>query len=70
MAKSKELKRVSCDTVGDLLDALAEIAKDPEIWDVLSASLETCENIVTGFKITEDTLSDKSKVFNFEFIEE
>lgn len=58
-----------CDTVGDLLDRLAEIAKDPELWDLMGATIEGAGSDFNGFRIVERTLSDKSKVLDFELIE-
>jgi len=60
---------VKCDTVGDLLDALAAIAADPALQSVLDASIESATDVFSGFRITETVLSDRSTVLNFEFTE-
>lgn len=65
--KNKIVLAHKCDTVGDLLDKLAEIAKDKNLWDVMGSAIESTSDVFTGFTITEATLSDKSKVLNFEF---
>ena len=57
-----------CDTVGELLDHLAEIAKDNQMASVLDSSIESYGEVFDGFKITKTTLSDKSTVLNFEFV--
>lgn len=63
---SKLLKWVEISTVGDLLDALAEVAKDPELSSALDASVESGADTFTKFKIVRRTLSDKSEVLDFE----
>lgn len=62
---------VKCNTVGDLLDELSKIAKDPETSDLMDASIDgpSCETF-TGFKIVRRTLSDKSEVLDFELFED
>jgi hypothetical protein len=62
---------VQCDTVGDLLDALAQIAKDSHTSDLLDASIDGPNGeIFNRFKIVRRTLSDNSEVLDFELIEE
>ncbi len=67
---TKILKTVKCCTVGDLLDALAEIARDPALQSVLDAQLEGEGSSFDGFRVVENTLSDKSKVLDFELFED
>lgn len=69
MAKPKLIVDFKCNTVGDLLDELSRIAEDPDLWDVMGSSLETTDKVLGGFRITQETLSDKSKVLNFELYE-
>ena len=69
MARIKTLQTFQVNTVGDLLDVLAEIAKNPTLSDVLDACIESdCGNTFDRFRITEETLSDKSKILNFELL--
>lgn len=60
---------IKCNTVGDLLDELSVIAKNPELWGVLDSSVESYDKVFFGFKITRQKLSDKSEILNFEFTE-
>ena len=58
---------VKCNTVGDLLDELARIAKDPNTSDLLDASIESANgDTFLGFRIVRRTLSDKSETLDFE----
>lgn len=58
-------------TVGDLLDELARIARDPEVSGVLDAAIESrTGDTFTSFRIVTRTLSDGSQVLDFEFMEE
>lgn len=61
--------KIQIDTVGDLLDALAKIAKDPLLSGLMDSAVESDSLIFTHFRIIEQTLSDKSKVLNFELTE-
>lgn len=62
---------VNCNTVGDLLDELSRIAKDPNTSDLMDASINGPNGeVFVGFKISRRTLSDKSEVLDFELIEE
>jgi hypothetical protein len=62
---------IKCNTVGDLLDELAKIAKDPNLWDVLDATIDgSSGDVFTGFRIVRRTLSDKSKALDFELFED
>lgn len=62
---------IKCNTVGDLLDELANLAKDPEYQDVMDASIDgSGGEVFTRFKITKRKLSDKSEVIDFELIED
>lgn len=71
MSKAKIEAIVKCNTVGDLLDELAKIAKDPNTSDLMDASIDgSGGETFTGFKITRRTLSDKSTVLDFELFEE
>ena len=74
MAKANTEKvevTVKCNTVGDLLDALAGIAKDHATSDLLDASIDgPGGEVFTGFKIVRRTLSDKSEVLDFELFED
>lgn len=66
----KVIASIAASTVGDLLDELARIAKDPALSDVLDAAIESDSPAAfIGFRIIEETLSDKSKVLNFELVE-
>ncbi len=63
--------RIHIDTVGDLLDRLAEIAKDPQLSRVLDSTVDgSGGEVFTQLRITTRTLSDKSKVLDFELEEE
>ncbi len=67
MAKTETLVTIKFDTLGDLLDELAKIAKDKSLWDVLSAAVDSeSGDTFTQFTIVQRTLSDKSKVMDFE----
>lgn len=69
MAKTEVV--VKCNTVGDLLDELARIAKDPDTSDLLDATIDgPGGETFSGFKIVRRKLSDKSEVLDFELIEE
>ncbi len=58
-------------TVGDLLDELATIAKDPLTQDALDATVDGPDGAsFTGFRIESEKLSDKSVVMNFYLTEE
>ncbi len=62
---------VRCNTVGDLLDALAVLAKDSVYQDVMDASIDSHSgDCFTAFRITQRRLSDKSTVLDFELFEE
>jgi len=62
--------KINVNTVGDLLDELAKIAKDPTLWDVLDSDIESSSGgTITAFKIVRRTLSDKSEVLDFELVE-
>lgn len=62
---------VTCNTVGDLLDELARIAKDPNASDLLDSTIDgPGGETFVGFKIIRRTLSDKSKVLDFELFED
>lgn len=61
---------IKCNTVGDLLDALAGIAKDAEYSRVLDASIESDCATFIGFRIYTLTLPDESKFLGFELLEE
>ncbi len=62
---------VKCDTVGDLLDALAKIAKDTTTSDLMDASIEGAGGeLFVGFRIIRRTLNDKSEVLDFELFED
>jgi hypothetical protein len=62
--------KVKCDTVGDLLDELATLAKDPELSAIMDASIDgSGGETFVGFKIIRRTLSDKSQVIDFELFE-
>lgn len=65
------MAKVKCNTVGDLLDELAQIAKDPDISNLLDASINgpNGETFI-GFKIIAHTLSDGSEAFDFELYED
>lgn len=68
--KKSEVK-VSFDTVGDLLDELAELATDPELQEVMSAQVEgPGGETFDTFTITRKSLSDGSEVWDFELTEE
>lgn len=62
---------IKCNSVGDLLDELAKLAKDPEYQDILDASIDgpNGETFV-GFKIIRRALSDRSEVIDFELFED
>jgi hypothetical protein len=64
------VKIVECNTVGDLLDELAKLAKDPEYQAILDAPIESPIETFGGFKVLKRTLSDKSEVIDFELFEE
>ena len=66
--KDKILTTVTCNTVGELLDALSEIAENPALSSVLDASLESQTDVFGSFQIIERRLSDKSKVLEFELV--
>lgn len=66
MPKTEMVVRFNCDTVGELLDKLAEIAKDPALNAVMDAAIEGYSDVFDGFKITRKILSDKSEVLDFE----
>jgi len=63
---SEETAVVHCDTVGDLLDELAAIAKNPDLDTLMDSSIESNSDVFFGFKIITKTLSDGSRVLNFE----
>lgn len=67
----KTERRVKCNTVGDLLDELAKIAHDPEVSNLLDASIDGPggEHFV-GFRIIHRTFSDKSESLDFELFED
>lgn len=68
----KTVAVVKFNTVGDLLDELSAIAKDPELSSVLDSDVEGTSGelgIFTAFKITRRKLSDKSEVLDFELFE-
>ena len=58
-----------CNTVGELLDALTEIAKNPELAPVLDSSIESDGAVFDRFKITQHLLTDNSPVLDFELME-
>lgn len=61
------VQQFRCNTVGDLLDELAKIAKDHNTSDLLDATIDGPEGeTFTGFRIVRRTLSDKSEVLDFE----
>ncbi len=70
MANTKVETVIKCDTVGDLLNELSAIAKNPELSGVLDSNIESYDKVFFGFKIVRETLSDKSEVLNFEFFED
>jgi len=71
MAKTEMVLKCNCNTVGDLLDELAKIAKDQATSDLMDASIEgPGGETYTGFKIMRRTLSDKSQVLDFELFED
>jgi len=62
---------IKCATVGDLLDELDRIAKDPELSGLLDSSIDSSDlDTFVGFKIFRRKLSDKSEVLDFELIPE
>ncbi len=67
MANRKVIDSIQCNTVGDLLDHLAALAKDPNRSDLMDATIEGADGeTYTGFRIIEHTLSDKSVALDFE----
>lgn len=63
--------KVNCSTVGDLLDKLAELAKDSNTSDIMDASIDGAGGeVYTGFKVIRRKLSDGSEVIDFELFEE
>jgi hypothetical protein len=66
MERSVEVIKVN--TVGDLLDELARLAKLPEYHAVLDASIESPEDVFNAFKIIRKTYKDGSELIDFEFV--
>lgn len=58
---------VTCHTVGELLDELAKVARDPKTRDLMGASIDGPRGeIFWGFKIVRRILSDKSEILDFQ----
>lgn len=58
-------------TVGDLLDALAILAKSESLSAVMDSAIYGPNGEeFTSFYLRTITLSDKSEVINFEFVED
>lgn len=68
--KTKLQARFGCNTVGDLLDRLTQISKDGDLSGALDSPI-TGPDAATfaGFRVIELTLTDGSKVLNFELYE-
>lgn len=73
----KVLKTVKCNTVGDLLDRLTEVAQSfkgsgaENMSDLLDATIDGPDGeVYTGFKIIQHKLSDGSNALDFELFED
>jgi hypothetical protein len=59
----KVIQTIKVSTVGDLLDALTELARGP-LWAVMDGAIETDTGTINSFTIRERALSDKNTVYD------